>query len=133
MFFSSGVLWPFFHPHHCGVLASFRVLNVTRYLSLLRFGFRANSGGAGKHRGGDGVFREIEFRKNVTVSILSERRVHAPRGLAGGKDGARGQNFLVKADGRYLYLGGKNTVHVKAGERLQILTPGGGGWGSPDS
>jgi 5-oxoprolinase (ATP-hydrolysing) len=40
---------------------------------------------------------------------------------------------LVKADGRYLYLGGKNTVHVKAGERLQILTPGGGGWGSPDS
>ena len=69
----------------------------------------------------------------MTVSILSERRVHAPRGLAGGEDGARGQNYLLKADGRRLYLGGKNTVHVKAGERLQILTPGGGGWGSPDS
>lgn len=69
----------------------------------------------------------------MTVSILSERRVHAPRGLAGGKDGARGENYLLKTDGRRLFLGGKNTVRVKAGERLQILTPGGGGWGSPDS
>ncbi len=42
----------------------------------------------------------------VQVSILSERRVHAPRGLAGGKDGARGKNLLLKRDGRYLYLGG---------------------------
>lgn len=105
-----------------------------RYPVLLhRFGLREESGGAGKHKGGDGVIRDIEFRKPVTVSILSERRVHAPRGLAGGEDGARGQNYLLKADGRRLYLGGKNTVHVKAGERLQILTPGGGGWGSPDS
>uniref|UniRef100_A0A7I4BP05 5-oxoprolinase n=2 Tax=Physcomitrium patens TaxID=3218 RepID=A0A7I4BP05_PHYPA len=105
-----------------------------RYPVLLhRFGLRANSGGVGKHRGGDGVIRDIEFRKSVTVSILSERRVHAPRGLAGGKDGARGENYLLKTDGRRLFLGGKNTVRVKAGERLQILTPGGGGWGSPDS
>lgn len=79
------------------------------------------------------MIREIEFRKPVTVSILSERRVHAPRGLLGGKDGARGENYLVKVDGRRLYLGGKNTVQVNAGERLQILTPGGGGWGSPAS
>ncbi|CAK9224540.1 unnamed protein product [Sphagnum troendelagicum] len=102
-----------------------------RYPVLLhKFGFRENSGGAGKHKGGDGLIRDIEFRRPVTVSILSERRVHAPRGLAGGKDGARGKNLLLKRDGRYLYLGGKNTVHVKAGERLQILTPGGGGWGT---
>lgn len=102
-----------------------------RYPVLLhKFGFRENSGGAGKHKGGDGLIRDIEFRRPVTVSILSERRVHAPRGLAGGKDGARGKNLLLKRDGRYLYLGGKNTVHVKAGERLQILTPGGGGWGA---
>jgi len=105
-----------------------------RYPVLLhRFGLRKGSGGAGKHKGGDGVIREIEFRKPVTVSILSERRVHAPRGLLGGKDGARGVNYLVKVDGRRLYLGGKNTVQVNAGERLQILTPGGGGWGSPAS
>ncbi|CAM6046469.1 unnamed protein product [Sphagnum compactum] len=102
-----------------------------RYPVLLhKFGFRENSGGAGKHKGGDGLIRDIEFRRPVTVSILSERRVHAPRGLAGGKDGARGKNLLLKRDGRYLYLGGKNTVHVEAGERLQILTPGGGGWGT---
>lgn len=102
-------------------------------IACFRFGLREGSGGAGKHKGGDGVIREIEFRRPVTVSILSERRVHAPRGLLGGKDGARGVNYLVKADGRCLYLGGKNTVQVKAGEKLQIFTPGGGGWGSPCS
>ncbi|KAI5679738.1 hypothetical protein M9H77_00965 [Catharanthus roseus] len=102
-----------------------------RYPVLLhRFGLRENSGGAGVHRGGDGLVREIEFRRPVVVSILSERRVHSPRGLNGGKDGARGANFLVTEDKRKVYLGGKNTIKVQAGEILQILTPGGGGWGA---
>lgn len=102
-----------------------------RYPVLLhKFGLREDSGGAGAHRGGDGLVREIEFRRPVMVSILSERRVHAPRGLNGGKDGARGVNYLVTKDKRKVYLGGKNTIEVKAGEILQILTPGGGGWGS---
>ncbi|PIN09415.1 5-oxoprolinase (ATP-hydrolyzing) [Handroanthus impetiginosus] len=102
-----------------------------RYPVILhRFGLRENSGGAGLHRGGDGIVREIEFRRPVVVSILSERRVHAPRGLKGGKDGARGANYLIKKDKRKVYLGGKNTFEVQAGEILQILTPGGGGWGS---
>lgn len=102
-----------------------------RYPVLLhRFGLREKSGGAGVHRGGDGIVREIEFRRPVVVSILSERRVHAPRGLKGGKDGARGANYLITKDKRKVYLGGKNTVEVEAGEILQILTPGGGGWGS---
>ncbi|KAK4433785.1 5-oxoprolinase [Sesamum alatum] len=102
-----------------------------RYPVLLhRFGLRENSGGAGVHRGGDGIVREIEFRRPVVVSILSERRVLAPRGLKGGKDGARGANYLITKDKRKVYLGGKNTVEVQAGEILQILTPGGGGWGS---
>ncbi|KAG6541304.1 hypothetical protein Mapa_017357 [Marchantia paleacea] len=105
-----------------------------RYPVLLhRFGLREGSGGAGKFKGGDGIVREIEFRRPVTVSILSERRVHAPRGLAGGEDGARGQNLLFKADGRCVYLGGKNSVHVEAGERIKIMTPGGGGYGPADS
>ncbi|KAF8013717.1 hypothetical protein BT93_I1550 [Corymbia citriodora subsp. variegata] len=103
-----------------------------RYPVLLhRFGLRENSGGTGIRRGGDGLVREIEFKSPVVVSILSERRVHAPRGLSGGKDGARGANFLITKDGRKIYLGGKNTVQVQPGEVLQILTPGGGGWGSP--
>lgn len=103
-----------------------------RYPVLLhRFGLREKSGGVGFHRGGDGLVREIEFRRPVVVSILSERRVHAPRGLKGGENGARGVNYLITKDRRRVYLGGKNTVNVKAGEILQILTPGGGGWGSP--
>lgn len=97
---------------------------------LHEFGLRENSGGAGIHRGGDGLVREIEFRRPVVVSILSERRVHAPRGLKGGKDGARGINYLITKDKRRVYLGGKNTVEAQAGEILQILTPGGGGWGA---
>jgi len=103
-----------------------------RYPVILhRFGLRMNSGGDGFHRGGDGLVREIEFRRPVTVSILSERRVHAPRGLKGGNDGARGANYILKKDKRKVYLGGKNSVEVLPGEILQILTPGGGGWGSP--
>ncbi|XP_020085756.1 5-oxoprolinase-like [Ananas comosus] len=103
-----------------------------RYPVILHgFGIRENSGGSGFHRGGDGIVREIEFRRPVVVSILSERRVHAPRGLKGGKDGARGANYLIRKDKRKVYLGGKNTVEVDAGEILQIFTPGGGGFGSP--
>ncbi|XP_010259955.1 PREDICTED: 5-oxoprolinase [Nelumbo nucifera] len=102
-----------------------------RYPAILhKFGFRENSGGAGFHRGGDGLVREIEFRQPVVVSVLSERRVHAPRGMNGGKDGARGVNYLIRNDKRKVNLGGKNTIKVQAGEILQILTPGGGGWGS---
>ncbi|KAM3325412.1 5-oxoprolinase 1 [Capsicum chacoense] len=102
-----------------------------RYPVILhKFGIRENSGGAGQHKGGDGIIREIEFKRPVIVSILSERRVHAPRGLMGGKDGARGANFLITKDKRKVYVGGKNTIEVQAGEILQILTPGGGGWGS---
>ncbi|KAL5560314.1 hypothetical protein UlMin_036525 [Ulmus minor] len=103
-----------------------------RYPVLLhKFELRENSGGAGVHRGGEGLVREIEFRRPVVVSILSERRVLAPRGLNGGKNGARGANYLIRKDKRTVYLGGKNSVQVKAGEILQILTPGGGGWGCP--
>ncbi|XP_004246400.1 5-oxoprolinase 1 [Solanum lycopersicum] len=102
-----------------------------RYPVILhKFGIRENSGGAGQHKGGDGIIREIEFKRPVIVSILSERRVHAPRGLMGGANGARGANFLITKDKRKVYVGGKNTIQVQAGEMLQILTPGGGGWGS---
>lgn len=103
-----------------------------RYPVILhKFGLRENSGGAGVHRGGDGLVREIEFRQPVTVSILSERRVHAPRGLKGGQDGSRGTNYLITRDKRKVYLGGKNTIHVQGGDTVVILTPGGGGYGSP--
>ncbi|KAL6130352.1 hypothetical protein ACLB2K_068732 [Fragaria x ananassa] len=103
-----------------------------RYPVILhKFALRENSGGVGYHRGGNGLVREIEFKRPVVVSILSERRVHAPRGLKGGEDGSRGANYLITKDKRRVYLGSKNTVEVQSGEILQILSPGGGGWGSP--
>jgi 5-oxoprolinase (ATP-hydrolysing) len=99
---------------------------------LRRFILRPGSGGPGRFRGGDGVIRELEFRRPLVVSILSERRSFQPYGLAGGKPGARGLNLLVFARGdRAVNLGSKNTVAVDRGDRLIIHTPGGGGFGAP--
>jgi 5-oxoprolinase (ATP-hydrolysing) len=112
-----------------------------RYPVILReFGLRKGSGGDGQHRGGDGVVRDIQFRIPVTVSILSERRVYHPYGLEGGEDGQCGLNVWVRRspgadrDGiRYqrVSLGGKNTAQMQEGERIIVMTPGGGGWGPP--
>ncbi|KAJ3086165.1 hypothetical protein HK102_013452 [Quaeritorhiza haematococci] len=108
-----------------------------RYPVILReFGLRRGSGGNGLHRGGDGVVRELEFLTTLHVSMLSERRVYAPYGLAGGQDAKPGLNVLVRngPDGeRVLNFGGKNATVVHKGDRLRIETPGGGGWGKPTS
>lgn len=100
---------------------------------LRRFCIREGSGGRGEYRGGDGIVRDIEFSVPMKVSILSERRVVAPYGLHGGEDGERGQNLWIKANGRVLNLGGKNTASVGKGDRVVIQSPGGGGWGSAAS
>ncbi|CAG8553030.1 1256_t:CDS:10 [Ambispora leptoticha] len=104
---------------------------------LREFSLRKGSGGAGLHRGGDGVIRDLEFREPLKVSILSERRVFHPYGLKGGKDGACGLNIWIRkgenGDERVLNLGGKNSVEVNPGDRIIICTPGGGGWGPPSS
>ena len=106
-----------------------------RYPVLLkRFSIRPNSGGKGKHRGGNGVIREIEFRRPITVSILSERRVYRPYGLEGGGDAECGLNLWLRKDGkeggfRTVNLGGKNTADMATGERIIVYTPGGGAWG----
>lgn len=96
---------------------------------LVSFKLRDGSGGDGKHRGGCGVIRQIQALRALKFSILSERRVFAPYGLEGGDSGSRGLNILVRADGRRLSLGGKNTVDLSSGDSLKILTPGGGGYG----
>jgi 5-oxoprolinase (ATP-hydrolysing) len=105
-----------------------------RYPVILRqFSIRRGSGGAGKFRGGDGVVRELEFTRPLVVSILSERRALQPFGMAGGDSAQRGQNLLkMSKDPRVISLGGKNTVHVQSGDTLTILSPGGGGYGSPN-
>lgn len=102
-------------------------------LRLVRYAIRHGSGGAGLHRGGDGIVREVEFLAPATVTMLSERRAVAPWGLAGGASGAVGRNLLVRADGRREELMSKFTTRVRTGDRLRIETPGGGGWGKAAS
>ena len=98
---------------------------------LRRFSLRPDSGGEGKHSGGDGLIREIEFLDYLNVAILSERRVFAPYGLAGGQPGKRGENLFLTRDGRTLNLGGKNEIRAEPGDAIRIATPGGGGYGVP--
>ncbi|MFZ0012612.1 MAG: hydantoinase B/oxoprolinase family protein, partial [Acidimicrobiia bacterium] len=90
---------------------------------------RRDSGGAGRYRGGDGIHRAIEFKAPATLSLMGERRRNAPWGLAGGRPGATGEDWLVRASGDRERLPGKTTVEVAPGDRLIVLTPGGGGWG----
>ena len=92
------------------------------------YSLRRGSGGAGRYRGGDGVIREIEFLTDVRGSILSDRRVLPPYGLAGGKPGRGGSNEL-RAKGHVAKLPSKTVFSAPAGSLLRIETPGGGGWG----
>jgi N-methylhydantoinase B/oxoprolinase/acetone carboxylase alpha subunit len=95
-------------------------------LQVREFGLRRGSGGPGEFRGGDGTVRELEMRRALQLSVLTERRARAPFGLAGGCDAAVGANLLVRAGGRVVSLGGKNSVCGEAGDRLRLLSPGGG-------
>ena len=99
---------------------------------LRRFGLREGSGGNGKHKGGNGVIREIEPLRPLVMSILSERRTLQPYGLNGGEPGMTGKNQLVKKDGVILNIGAKRSGSLNVGERLVIETPGGGGYGSAE-
>ena len=93
-------------------------------LRVTRYAIRRGSGGAGAHRGGDGVVREYEALAAMAYSLLTERRRNAPPGADGGEPGARGRNLL---DGEE--LAPKAGGELRAGQRLRIETPGGGGRG----
>jgi N-methylhydantoinase B len=94
-------------------------------LRVVEYAVRRGSGGDGRFRGGDGVVREVEAWEEMTYSLITERRRHAPPGAQGGGDGARGRNLL---DGEELEP--KATGRLKQGQRLRLETPGGGGHGS---
>ena len=98
-----------------------------------RYAVRRGSGGIGRFRGGDGIVREIEALCPAEVTILSDRRRHAPYGLEGGEPGKVGRNVLIMPDGTERELGGKASVSVEAGTVVRVETPGGGGYGSPRS
>jgi N-methylhydantoinase B len=94
-------------------------------LRVLRSERRRGSGGAGAWRGGDGIVRELEALEPMSFSLIAERRRHAPRGAAGGADGARGRDLLNGEP-----VPGKVTGTLRTGDRLRIETPGGGGNGA---
>ena len=99
-------------------------------MRVRRYAIRRASGGRGRHRGGDGLVREIEMLVPATVTVISERRRIAPYGLAGGAPGRRGRNARVVAGtGRVEELPGKFERDFAAGDRLIVESPGGGGWG----
>ena len=94
-----------------------------------RFAIRTGSGGAGAHKGGDGVVRRIRFRAAMDAGILSNRRRVPPFGLAGGAPAARGNNRVERADGSVEILGATASVAMAPGDVFVIETPGGGGFG----
>ncbi|MEJ2185892.1 MAG: hydantoinase B/oxoprolinase family protein, partial [Gemmatimonadota bacterium] len=83
------------------------------------YALRAGSGGAGRHPGGDGLRRDVQLLGDAEVSLLTERRHFPPRGLAGGEDGARGENVLIR-DGAEQALPSKTTFFARAGDVISV-------------
>jgi len=99
-------------------------------LRIRGYRIRSGSGGKGRHTGGDGIIREFEFLAPAQVTILADRRLRGPYGLAGGQAGATGRSVLVHGK-RATTLPGKTRFEVEAGDVLRIESPGGGGYGPP--
>jgi len=99
---------------------------------VTRYAIRRGSGGGGLHAGGDGLVREIEFLRPATVTLMGERRRRPPYGLRGGGPGLPGRDVLIR-EGIESDLPSKTTFEALAGDRLRIETPGGGGWGAPQT
>jgi 5-oxoprolinase (ATP-hydrolysing) len=93
------------------------------------FAIRPDSGGEGKHRGGHGVIRHIQFREAMTAAILSGHRLISAFGLAGGKPGALGRNFVIREHGPIEPLSSNAEVQMQPNDIFVIETPGGGGFG----
>ena len=89
------------------------------------------SGGRGRWAGGNGGIRQIRFLEPMTASILSNNRIEAPFGMAGGEPGRRGRNYVLRADGRVDELGFVASTKMAPGDVFVIETPGGGGYGTP--
>jgi N-methylhydantoinase B len=105
-----------------------------RYFPLLieRYETAPDSGGAGLHRGGNGIHMTYRFLASGTISIHDDRWFVPPWGVNGGEPGKRARKILEKADGTSTIIGNKvEDVHVEVGDQLHFITWGGGGWGDP--
>jgi N-methylhydantoinase B len=97
-------------------------------LRVRAYRIRKHSGGKGRHKGGDGVVREIETLVPARMSLLADRRKIPPYGLDGGEDGSCGRDQVIR-HGRALTIASKGSLQLEAGDRVRIETPGGGGYG----
>jgi N-methylhydantoinase B len=97
-------------------------------LRVERYALAPGTGGKGKYRGGNGVYRDLRMLCDLRGSLLTERRKIPPYGLQGGGEGKPGENRLVR-NGKMLKLPGKTQFELLEGDVLKIRTPGGGGWG----
>jgi 5-oxoprolinase (ATP-hydrolysing) len=98
---------------------------------LESYEIREASGGAGRWHGGNGGVRKVRFLEPMTAAILSNNRIFAPFGMAGGEPGEKGRNLVLRADGRVEELGHIGKVDMLAGDVFVVETPGGGGYGKP--
>ncbi len=98
---------------------------------LETFHVRVGSGGVGAHRGGDGVVRRVRFAEAVEINVLAGRRRVPPYGMNGGRPGSAGVNRVIRADGTSEDLPASVQLAAEPGDRFEIHTPGGGGFGPP--
>jgi 5-oxoprolinase (ATP-hydrolysing) len=107
------------------------ILELRHPVRVQSFMVRRGSGGAGRHRGGDGIVRRLLFTEAVSAALISNRRLIPPFGLAGGEPGQAGRNRVIRASGVTEALSGIAAIELAAGDVLEIATPGGGGFGPP--
>ena len=119
------------HTHMTNTLNTpAEALEMTYPFRLREYAIRRGSSGAGRNRGGDGIVRTYEMLAPATVTLLTERRRHAPWPLAGGEPGTPGRNLLQRAgEPEPSLLPSKCSLKLQPGDRLIIETPGGAGWG----
>ena len=119
-------LWPGFTNIPNEFLERYFPLRIERYESV------EDSGGAGLHRGGNGINMSYRFLESGTISIHDDRWFTVPWGVNGGEPGTRSQKILERADGTKEHLASKcDNIHVEEGDLLHYITWGGGGWGDP--
>ena len=97
---------------------------------VTEYAIRRGSGGAGEHRGGDGVVRAVELLTDSEVTMLGDRRKRGPHGLQGGESGMPGRTSVIRKSGGSEALPGKFSVRLKRGDRVKVESPGAGGFGS---
>jgi 5-oxoprolinase (ATP-hydrolysing) len=105
------------------------ILEAAFPVRLLEFAIRRGSGGLGRHHGGDGVVRRLQFLRALSGALLANHRRIAPFGLEGGQPAATGEACIRRANGECERLGATASFEVNAGDELAVLTPGGGGFG----